>query len=427
MKVSFCFVRHGETLFNRKGRIQGVCDSPLSVTGIHQADQAREALREVWFHHVFVSPAERCMDTAEHILAGRDVQPEIIRDLHEVDFGKMEGTRFTSHPDELRSCFDKHDFASVNGESSDHAEARIHSVMKRIVDQCEDGDHVLIVSHGYLELFLMQSVLHMDVEGEQARAEKEGRSVIPNCGILDFTYEDGKWKADHFPVQPEKYQPQPEKKTVHFWYVRHGETLFNLYNRLQGWSDSPLTENGIRQAQKTASVLSDIPFASVYTSRLQRARDTADILVEGRDLQPVALRGLKEVNFGDYEGVVCDSWMEEINRRHEAGDEWSDVGGESASELQHRILHTLDKIRSSARDGDNVLLVSHGSYYMNILRILFGMNRHNVETIRRASGHRPFPNGGIFRFDSVDGNYELVQLMISAEEYQKEKEKKNKK
>ena len=421
MKVTFCFVRHGETLFNRKGRIQGVCDSPLSENGKKQADQAKEALREVWFHHVFVSPAERCIDTADHILAGRDIQPEIIRDLHEVDFGKMEGTRFTSHPDELRYCFAKHDFASVNGESSDHAAARIQNVMKRILDRCENGDHVLIVSHGYIELFLMKAVLHMDVETEQEKADREGRNIIPNCGILNFTYEDGNWHTFGFPQAPDHYHPFSEKKTVHFWYVRHGETLFNLYNRLQGFSDSPLTEKGIHQAHETAEALSDIPFTAIYTSSSQRARDTADILAEGRDIQPVSLRGLKEVNFGDYEGVVRDSWAEEIDRRHEAGDEWSDVGGESAAHLKHRILHTLDKIRSSARDGDNVLIVSHGSYYMNILRILFGMDRKNTETIRRASGHRPYPNGGIFRFDSVDGEYQLVQLMISTEEYEEEK------
>lgn len=59
---------------------------------------------------------------------------------------------------------------------------------------------------------------------------------------------------------------------------------------------------------------------------------------------------------------------------------------------------------------------------MNILRIFFGMERDTVETMRRSSGHRPMPNAGIFRFDYKDGEFQLVQLMISAEEYREEKE-----
>ena len=57
MKIRFYFVRHGETLFNRKGRLQGTCDSPLSQTGILEAEETAAALKNVYFDRIFVSPA----------------------------------------------------------------------------------------------------------------------------------------------------------------------------------------------------------------------------------------------------------------------------------------------------------------------------------------------------------------------------------
>ena len=78
MKVTFYFVRHGETLFNRKGRIQGVCDSPLTGNGIKQAEKAGEALKEIYFDRAYVSPSERAMDTAELILNGRKTEADFI-------------------------------------------------------------------------------------------------------------------------------------------------------------------------------------------------------------------------------------------------------------------------------------------------------------------------------------------------------------
>ena len=116
MKITFYFVRHGETRFNQKGRVQGVCDSPLTPLGKAQADQAGDALHEVYFDRAFTSPSERTMQTARHVLSGRNMDAEIVEDLHEFDFGRYEGTRFTSHPDELKKYFASRDFSSADGE-----------------------------------------------------------------------------------------------------------------------------------------------------------------------------------------------------------------------------------------------------------------------------------------------------------------------
>ena len=136
MKIRFYYVRHGETLFNKKGRVSGVSDSPLTKTGIIQAKRAGAALHDIWFDRAFVSPAERCINTAAYVLEGKNVPVEIIDGLHEYDFGRLEGSRFTSHPDELKQCFDLMDFSAVDGESRAKCEVRVRETFREIISKC---------------------------------------------------------------------------------------------------------------------------------------------------------------------------------------------------------------------------------------------------------------------------------------------------
>ena len=250
MKIRFYFVRHGETLFNRKGRVSGVSDSPLTKLGVVQAKRAGAALHSVWFDRAFVSPAERCINTANYVLADQKAEIEIIDGLHEYDFGRLEGSRFTSHPDELKKCFAEMDFSEVDGESRERCEHRVREVFREIVSKCSDGDRVLIASHGYFEMFVMKELMDIDIDEFREQREKENRSPIPNGGIMVFEYEDGDYRMICMPVESEKYDLPDEPKKVTYYYVRHGETLFNMYNRMQGACDSPLTANGIHQADR---------------------------------------------------------------------------------------------------------------------------------------------------------------------------------
>ena len=342
MKITFYFVRHGETRFNQKGRVQGVCDSPLTPLGKVQADRAGDALREVYFDKAFTSPSERALQTARHVLSGRHMDAEIVDDLHEFDFGRYEGTRFTSHPDELKAAFASHDFSGADGESPARAEVRVREVMKDIVSRCEDGDRVLIVSHGLFEYILMDKLLNADCDLLRQEREAEGRSMIPNGGIMVFTWEDGTYEMTEAPMEPEKFVLPEEHKHVVFYYVRHGETLFNMWNRMQGFCDSPLTANGIAQAEAARDALRNVDFSEIYTSPSSRARNTARIIAKPHQMEPVLETGLKEVDFGDYEGVVMDSWIDEIRQRH-LNEEWSDVGGENLKQVQARIDKTLHR------------------------------------------------------------------------------------
>ena len=93
MKIRFYFVRHGETLFNKRGRVSGVSDSPLTKLGVVQAKRAGAALHSVWFDKAFVSPAERCINTAGYILEDQEAEAEIIEDLHDTLMNRIEINR----------------------------------------------------------------------------------------------------------------------------------------------------------------------------------------------------------------------------------------------------------------------------------------------------------------------------------------------
>ena len=68
------------------------------------------------------------------------------------------------------------------------------------------------------------------------------------------------------------------------YVIRHGETAWNKVRRLQGQTDIPLAEEGIRLAKETGIGMKDIPIDLVISSPLQRALQTADCITEGRNI-----------------------------------------------------------------------------------------------------------------------------------------------
>src|SRR3989344_3106511 len=87
--------------------------------------------------------------------------------------------------------------------------------------------------------------------------------------------------------------------------LRHGQSQWNLENRFTGWTDVPLTDRGRQDAEKSAEALRDIKFAAAFTSRLQRASDTLDIILRvlGQKVPIVVDSALNERHYGDLQGL----------------------------------------------------------------------------------------------------------------------------
>ncbi|CAO1611375.1 putative phosphoglycerate mutase family protein (fragment) [Brochothrix thermosphacta] len=86
------------------------------------------------------------------------------------------------------------------------------------------------------------------------------------------------------------------------YLMRHGQTLFNLRGKIQGACDSPLTDEGIKQAEivRDYFINHEINFDFAYSSTQERAVDTAEIVCSYKNV--AHLKGIKEWNFGLFEG-----------------------------------------------------------------------------------------------------------------------------
>ena len=201
-------------------------------------------------------------------------------------------------------------------------------------------------------------------------------------------------------------------KKVTFYYVRHGRTLFNEVGKMQGWSDSPLTEEGIANAYEARQLLEKINFNHIYTSTSERCADTAHIIRGDRDIPISYEKGLKEVNFGRFEGVTMANHQEEVDRRRFGDFDWSDVGGENVEMLSKRVLETYDRIFAQSDNDDNILIVSHGSVFMHMISFMFGLDRKYYLKLASQGEKKdmPAPNGYVAKFSRIDDEYHLDQL-----------------
>jgi broad specificity phosphatase PhoE len=145
--------------------------------------------------------------------------------------------------------------------------------------------------------------------------------------------------------------------------ARHGETDDNREPlRFQGWRDTPMNDVGRRQATELAERLARDGIASLWSSDLSRARETAEIVGERLGLQPRLDWRLREGNRGDWEGRLFQDVAREDPERFaawkRAGASWRFPGGESLAEHQQRVAASVQDAR---RAGElPALLVCHG-------------------------------------------------------------------
>lgn len=147
------------------------------------------------------------------------------------------------------------------------------------------------------------------------------------------------------------------------YLMRHGETEFNVRKKIQGWCDSPLTEIGIKQAQIAGTYFSNnqIKIDHAYSSTSERASDTLEIVTDNQ-ISYQRLKGLKEWNFGTFEGE-----SEYLNPPIPYGDFFEKFGGEAEEAMRESLATTLKIIMDSA-DHQSVLAVSHGAACRGFMR-----------------------------------------------------------
>lgn len=155
------------------------------------------------------------------------------------------------------------------------------------------------------------------------------------------------------------------------YIMRHGRTDWNNDKKMQGRVDISLNEEGIRMAEEAAELYKDVPVDICFVSPLKRARETADIVLKGRDLPVIEDERLIEMGFGVYEGD--NTWQEDPSSPiytffHQPEKYRPGEGGESFEELFQRTGDFLKKtVEPLLKEGKHVLIVGHGAMNSSIV------------------------------------------------------------
>ncbi len=140
------------------------------------------------------------------------------------------------------------------------------------------------------------------------------------------------------------------------YVTRHGETAWNKENKVCGRTELPLTDTGRAQAQEAKEKLSGVHFDRVVCSPMLRARQTAAIICEGRDVPIERHMALIEQSYGDCEGA---DRFDETFLSHKRNFADGYPGGESHLALAKRVYRFLEEFCARCPQ-ETVLLVCHG-------------------------------------------------------------------
>ena len=194
------------------------------------------------------------------------------------------------------------------------------------------------------------------------------------------------------------------------YLIRHGQTDWNLGRKLQGRTDIPLNENGRAVAELTREGFKEIPFDMAFTSPLKRARETAEIILEGRNLPIIDDERVMEVNFGEYEGCDFDLPDEHLQNFFTAPEKYfSYKGTESMESILARMDSFLqDLYRNKELQDKTILISTHGAALSGLLTVIKG---NSVDKYWAGGLHK---NCGYSVVEVKDGAPKILQEAVVA-------------
>lgn len=216
--------------------------------------------------------------------------------------------------------------------------------------------------------------------------------------------------------------------TVVLYITRHGKTILNTMDRVQGWADTPLTPAGVEVAEYLGKGLQDVPFKAAYSSDLGRARQTARIVLDSKGQSGMAVTEvpqIRETNFGSYEGEYnVRMWndaalylhyksqkdlMAEMAGKPELLREMVNAFkaletlgiGEDYEQVKARGQKAIRDIaeKEAANGGGNILLVGHG---MSI-----GIFLSDLDSYGKKPSAAHIGNAGVCKVIYKDGKFTL--------------------
>ena len=161
-----------------------------------------------------------------------------------------------------------------------------------------------------------------------------------------------------------------ELQPTRLYLIRHGQVADGHTHRYHGNNDIGLSPEGERQLTRLARQLQPVALAAVYTSHLERSRDGASRLCEGRGFEPQPQPEFREIHFGIWEGLtfgeIAEQYPGELASRLQDLTNFRIPGGESLLDVRDRALPRLREL-VAAHSGQSLALVAHAGVNRVIL------------------------------------------------------------
>jgi len=185
-------IRHGRTVWNKEGLIQGTSDVDLLPEGIEMARQTGEGLKDVKFDAIYSSPLKRAYDTAVMIKGERDMEVIVDVRLTEMGFGVCEGMKYVSSEEGgglLEGFWESPDtyIAPEGGDSFYQVCERAADFLKYIEETHEDHERIMIVAHAAMNQAMFSYLENLEVKDFW----KHGKQL--NCAVTVAELKDGFW------------------------------------------------------------------------------------------------------------------------------------------------------------------------------------------------------------------------------------------
>lgn len=171
--------------------------------------------------------------------------------------------------------------------------------------------------------------------------------------------------------------------------VRHGQSQWNLENRFTGWTDVPLTSQGEKDAATCAKSLAECRFDCAFTSRLQRAWKTLDIILATLGQQGIPVErdsAFNERHYGDLQGLnkaeTAEKYGQEKVRLWRRSYSTRPPNGESVEDVGYRVLPFFRwVILPLVHDGKSVLITASGNSMRPIIKFLENLDGETAATM----------------------------------------------
>jgi broad specificity phosphatase PhoE len=353
----------------------------LSDRGRLQVERLRDRVDEHGAGLVVMSDLGRTRTTAAAIGSG-----EALAEWREFDLGVWDGMR----PDEIRERypevdrvrFGSGDFQPDGGERFSDFRVRLRDAFDTLASRMDGDDHAIVVTHGGV----IQTII-----GLLIGAADQSKILVPSNASLTTIRLDGDDVQvsvfnDDLHLDGEVVRPPGTRLRL----IRHGQTVGNLEGRWWGRGETPLSDEGRRQAAKLSDIAA--PFDAIVSSPLGRARETAAPVAAKQGREVVIANGFAEFDFGEWEGLSVTEILardpETFRHIHiDGNDEPRGRVGETFGEVGERMAAAAEQVVSNG-DG-SVGVFTHGGATRAYAALLLGIPfaERDLLPVQRNTAH----------------------------------------